>query len=493
MATPYLKNKGPLLVDKVRGWFDRLPDWFKSQVTIRVEKQKVDAKIEELDQSALDSELKQEVTDEKLLTNRYLGDGAAGSGNDFSDLPLSQPSQIVITGTGQVADVTETVSEDEIGLVAGPPLQDGSSDQVGDVWVTKTVTAPTFDDKSYRVQIPDLLPQEFRSQVPNKTEHHTIDGTAQWPTLASGELSRSEEQRKVGVKSVTVESRDLTTPPVITGMKYDPQWNGSRVIQTQRVVAAGTKVTQVFGMTDAVVRPIDANNALQETWSVDATPAAFPTVSYREFNPDLQANVTTDQSIVAVSDQYTYVNYDLEMEEHYIDALHKLRRVSKLSTGAVPATYNVYTTQQFTFPGILSYLSFALVSLAAANRREPQYAVGARTAYTAPTSVRNQMDFFITQPALWGLYVWATTDVVFKGLSYSINIGNVLTETWNSIGVTYSGDAYYGNTVDRFNVSATSPSASTYIAAIGSEVAIACSVDKYKRLWVRKTSLITLR
>ena len=114
---PYLKNRGPLLVDKIRGYFDRLPEWLRGQITVRVEKQKVDAKISELDADALESELKQEVTDEKLKTNRYIGDGEPGSGNDLSELPLSHPSQIVITGTGQVADVTETVSENEIGLV----------------------------------------------------------------------------------------------------------------------------------------------------------------------------------------------------------------------------------------------------------------------------------------------------------------------------------------------------------------------------------------
>ena len=46
---PTLKNRGPLLVDKVRGYFDRLPEWLRGQITVRVEKQKVDAKINDLD------------------------------------------------------------------------------------------------------------------------------------------------------------------------------------------------------------------------------------------------------------------------------------------------------------------------------------------------------------------------------------------------------------------------------------------------------------
>ena len=52
----------------MRGYFDRLPPWLRDSLTIRVEKQKVDARITDIDETyALESELRQEVTDEKLL------------------------------------------------------------------------------------------------------------------------------------------------------------------------------------------------------------------------------------------------------------------------------------------------------------------------------------------------------------------------------------------------------------------------------------------
>ena len=141
----------------------------RGQLTIRVEHQKVDAKIDDLDPAAIDSELKQTVTDEKRRTNKFIGDGEPGSGNDLSDLPLSHPSEIVIPETGQVADVTETVSATEDHLVEGPPLHAGSSEQVGDLWVTKKVeTRSTFDDKIFQLTREDLIPPEFRALVPEK-------------------------------------------------------------------------------------------------------------------------------------------------------------------------------------------------------------------------------------------------------------------------------------------------------------------------------------
>jgi hypothetical protein len=487
---PQLKNKGPLLVDKVRGYFDRLPEWLRGQITVRIEKQKVDAKIDDLDPVALDSELKQEVTDEKLRTNKFLGDGEPGSGNDFGELPVSHPSEIVIPETGQVADVTETVSATESHLTEGPPLHAGSSEQMGDVWVQKKVeTRSTFDDKIFQLTREDLIPPEFRALVPEKLEAHTVNGTAALPTLGSGETVRREQQQKVGIKTVSVQSRDLTTPPVITGQKVDPQWNGAVLSLEQKIVPASTVITQPFGTTDANLKPIDGTNALQETWKVPG--ATFPTIVTRNFDADLQQRVDTYQTIVPAQDLFTPVDGNIDYEEKVIDAVHTLRRVN--SCGAAIPSFNTTTTQAYTFPGILISLSFALVALAAANRKEPQWTSGVRPAFTVPVRVRNLTEFFWSQPAPIALFAPVSTDIVFKGISYSINIGNVLTDTWSNIGVTYAGDTYYGNTVDRFSITATSFSASAYTSSIGLEAVIACVVDRYKRLWIRKTSYINLQ
>jgi hypothetical protein len=490
MPVPYLKNKGPLLVDKVRGYFDRLPPWLRDRITIRVEKQKVDAKITDLDGSALESELRQEVTDEKLRTNRYLGDGEAGSGNDMSGLPASHPSEVVITGTGQVADVTETISESETHLTEGPPLQDGTSEQVGDVWVTKKVEAPTFDDKVFQLTREDLIPPEFRALVPEKLEAHTVDGTASLPTLSAGETVHREEQKKVGVKTVSTQSRDMSSPPTITGEKIDPQWNGAVLDLEQKIVPASTVITPVYGTTDASIKPIDGTNSLQEKWKTHASPAAFPIILTRSFDVDLQVEVQTTREIVQQGSSYTPAALDLDYKSSPIDSAHSLRQVDKVA--ALPGSYNTYTTQSFEFPALLSNLTFTLVQLADVNRREPQWTAGIRASFRRPVKVRNFTEVFSTAPAFPALYAWAPTDIMFKGISYSINISNVLCDTWSSIGVTYVADSYYGDTVDRFSINATSPSASAYSGVIGTEQAIACVIDRYKRFWVRKTSYVVM-
>jgi hypothetical protein len=244
-------------------------------------------------------------------------------------------------------------------LVEGPPLHAGSSEQVGGVWVTKKVEVDAFDDKIFQLTREDLIPPEFRALVPEKLEAHTVNGTAALPTLGSGETVRREEQKKVGIKTVSVQSRDMTSPPVITGSKVDPQWNGATLNLEQKIVPATTVISQPFGTTYATIKPFDGRNALQETWN-DAV-GVFPTIPTYSWDSELQNRVYTVQTIEPVGDVYTPITYDVDFDEKPIDAVHKLRRVVRVS--GVPGGFSTWTTSMFTFPGILTSLTFALVSL----------------------------------------------------------------------------------------------------------------------------------
>ena len=489
MPIPYLKNKGPLLVDKVRGYFDRLPPWLRDMVTIRVEKQKVDAKISDLDPAALESELKQEVTDEKLRTNRYLGDGEAGSGNDMSQLPASQVSEIVITGTGQVADVTETVSASEQHLVEGPPLQDGQSEQVGDLWVTKKVEAPTFDHKAFQASVEDLLPPEFRAAIPEKLVQHTVDGEAVMPVLSAIDLVKREEQQKVGVKQTTVQSRDTTgAKPTLVGQRIDPEFNGVVLTMAKDIVPDTTVVNQVFGITDEKVTPYDDKNAVKERWST----GSFPTISLRNYDAELDSQVVTSISVVPMGSALPALNwYDLEYQERKIDSKHSLRLISSLL--GVPAQQVTYSTQMITFPSILSYISFSVVALATANAHEVQWTAGVRSTFAVATRLFTVTNVYPTEPDPTGLFVWKQADITFKGISYTVSLNNVLTDAWTSIGVTFAGDVKYGNLVDRFSIQKTVPSASEYVAAIGQNRCISSVVERYKRVWVKRDTFALIQ
>jgi len=482
-----IKNPSPLLVDKVRGYLDRLPPWLRGVVTLRVEKQKFDAKVAELDSTALASELKQEVTDEKLRTNTFLGDGAVGSGNDMSQLPASHPSQVVLTGTGQVAAVTETVSATETHLTEGPPLQDGSSEKVGDVWVTKKVEATTFDKKVFLKQVDDLLPAEFRASIPQVLTQNTVNGVAAMPTLGVNDQLKKEEQTKVGVKEVSTQSRDLSgTKPTLIGQRIDNNFNGAIVQLFKDVVPDTTAIAPVYGMTEAAVTPYDDKNAIKEVWIA----SAFPLVQLRNYDSELNAQVISNVQIVGQGSAYTPASGVLDYEERKIDSKHTLRVENFVAT--VPAPEITYSTQMITFPAILSYISFQLAPVAGTNRYEPQWTAGVRASFTAPAQLQTNINYFLNPPAPLSLFVWKPTDIMFKGVSYTVNISGVLCDSWSNIGVSYGADNFYNGLVDRFSIAATVPSASTYVSLIGSLQRISCTISRYKRLWVMKTTYLTI-
>jgi hypothetical protein len=147
----------------------------------------------------------------------------------------------------------------------------------------------------------------------------------------------------------------------------------------------------------------------------------------------------------------------------------------------------------FTFPALLTNLQFTLVSLATAGRSEAQWTAGIRASFTVPVRVQTSIEYFWAQPAPLNVIQWAPGDIIFKGVSYSVNLSNMLYNTWTNIGVTYTADALYGNIVDRFSISATGPSASTYISWINTQQCISSTVDRYKRLWRRKSSYVTIQ
>ena len=144
---------------------------------------------------------------------------------------------------------------------------------------------------------------------------------------------------------------------MLTARRIDPQWNGAELLQEQRIVAASTAdITQVFGMTDANIKPIDGVSAIQETWN--KVEVAFPKVKYQRFDADLQTIVTTEQSVEQVGSNYTAADLDVDFDEKYTDALHKLRRVDRVD--ATPATFTTYTTQTITYSGVVVRVKFCV-------------------------------------------------------------------------------------------------------------------------------------
>jgi hypothetical protein len=492
MADP-LKNPGPILIDKVRGYFGALPEWLKAAIPIRTEKQSgIDSKITALDSpTAVESSLIQDKTDERTRVSRYLD---SDPNDPSTQLPQTNCGKVVIPSTGQVADRCETVSNDPLTLIEGPPLQDGSIQSIGDIHIKQEITAPTFDKKAFQAQRPDTIPGEFRAKIPEKTTTHVVDGDAAMPTDPIGsDFMKREEQEKVGIKSVTTQSRDTTQGyPGLTGQKISPDHNGVPIRLSRSVVASSvgsTAHSQVFGEIDYSVTPLDPDQSVQESQGIFG---AFPTINLSNYDPEINTKVLSKIQVVQQGAAYTPTTWQvLDYQERKIDAVHSLRIESVLE--ALPPPETTYSTQMITFPAILTALYFNLMPLAEAGRSEPWYQAAIRASFTVPVRLQTSTTYYTSAPAPSSLYVWKPTDIIYKGISYSINISNVLCDSMSAVGVTYYNDHLYGNTYDRFSIGATNPSATNYVNSIGTAHVISSEVSRYKRLWVKKDTYLTLQ
>lgn len=97
---------------------------------------------------------------------------------------------------------------------------------------TKTVEVRTTQNSldSYEVEIPDLIPVEFRPDLPITTHEDTVIGTASLPTLAPGDLMRRQAQIDQYTYRLTIRGRSgITLPKTITNKETTSQFGGGDI------------------------------------------------------------------------------------------------------------------------------------------------------------------------------------------------------------------------------------------------------------------------
>lgn len=120
-----------------------------------------------------------------------------------------------VTNVLQVADVVESIVPDGTTITTTALTVDGSVEPLGNGQsLQRVITAPElFTAKSYSTQRPDPVPEKFRVLAPTKNTEETVEGTAEMPTLVTGEFQAAEQQVNVHVKRKSSTKRDVTILP----------------------------------------------------------------------------------------------------------------------------------------------------------------------------------------------------------------------------------------------------------------------------------------
>lgn len=137
-------------------------------------------------------------------------------------------------------------------------------------WQVIVTTSDVFDKLFFSKTRADTVPERFKATIPAITTKHVLQGVASAPTLATGDLSRTEAQIDAFTFEREITNRDISSLPTLEGQKYDEELN-VLIPYSEQVVAAGSAIGDV----STEVTPLGGGLDLKVTYDLTAIASAF--------------------------------------------------------------------------------------------------------------------------------------------------------------------------------------------------------------------------
>ena len=213
-----------------------------------------------------------------------------------------------------------------------------------------------------------------------------------------------------------------------------------------------------------------------------------PTLFLRSWESELQTQVVTELHIVAHNSAYSPGSTVVDYDEDPINDVWTLRTIHTMP-GGISGGFTTYEPGEYTYPALLTNITAAIVALAdqgGLDRSEVNWQPVWRPGFSIPVQFQVVTTLHSSAPSPSTIFLIRTNDIVFKGVSFQINLSRVINNAIGPIGVTFSADGIYGNLSENFSVSASVPTRTAYEAAIGSYQTVASKVAPYRRVWVKR-------
>jgi len=226
----------------------------------------------------------------------------ATTSRDRTALPVSL-SQKATTNEKQLATITETVRVGDTNEQPSATV-DIQSEALGDgtFVVRKTEVPDLFDEKTYSIQQPDVVPEKFKSQLPTTTESYLNVGQASPPQLASGELERSEQQVNEFVFREQITRRDdvsdVAMPQVRRAYLEGTTTTVDEKLTSNPAIETGLEVIE------SQATPIGDGKFVVETVKAEDWPA----LKSSEWDPEIQAQIVRTEQMVSPPTTFTEDN-----------------------------------------------------------------------------------------------------------------------------------------------------------------------------------------
>lgn len=210
-------------------------------------------------------------------------------------------------------------------------------------------------------------------------------------------------------------------------------------------------------------------------------PIPGPQVTSTDFDSTVNALVESVRQVVLESDQFNpdSVTNLLQMDESPDGQFKKLRAYSFFPD--LPATRVEYKTGKYPFPTLVTDITTSVVSLdtTPTNRSFVEWHPTMKDDPNAAALYRVTTEFFNSEPSPETIYVFNTQNLVYKGISFSISINSVLNDSI-TMAASFTGDPNYGDLSESITFNATTPSATEYLALIGTYVTVGSDITQWR-------------
>jgi hypothetical protein len=229
----------------------------------------------------------------------------------------------------------------------------------GTTLATSGVVPDVFNAIKYSVEIPDVIPQEFRAAIPTDSIEEILEGQATPPTLGTGDLRATDDQitefkHRVG----TVSRNTLGLPAVLIDFETTEEYGGGSLGIVRTLDITPMIPDEGVTITKSRVKSLGAGLFLKETSELNVV--AWPTLTGRKWDEELQNYSLEEEQVVDVSYTGTSGDYFVENVKPLDKWRSKRVKITRqpLATGPSSAIIT-YSFEPYQFPGYIGIIPSA--------------------------------------------------------------------------------------------------------------------------------------
>jgi hypothetical protein len=384
---------------------------------------------------------------------------------DLAELPMSLTSYDTDEHK-EVVVIIRTWQLDSVSPIAPTATTDTKYQPLGDGTAIQTVAAKAvFPGPVYSKSIENLIPPKFRATIPTVISEITSTGTANSnPTLATGELSHEEQQIDVFNKRTKSVSFGTLSPPVGFTDKETTEELGGAVLDVVYTLQTSGTLSIETGLLIVQSELTDLGNGYEIRTTKKNHAGSWATVPSQNFDREMQVVVFDENQIVDPT--YTPATGANFVEDLKGLSQYKARRIKKTKTPTAVDLASALIEEvdgPYQFPGLI-YLAPGgggyFRKQASAQLCQQIIRTWWLNSVTKPTRglPGSGMDIEVQDIIMDDIVISTLNDVT--QLAYS---GMVLHDAITTFGV--------------FVYAATIPSATAYIAMIGTEIVVGASIE----------------